>query len=108
SQSIKESAPTARTGSTSCLQQTLSCWAEWLRRLSRQRYIVTSPYPASKSQILVVRLISTPATKLASGTVTSPSNPSHRPLDIDTLYHTRAMLSVPWSGGGAHVYFVPT
>src|SRR5437879_1089740 len=50
-------------------------------------------------------MISTPATKLASGTVTSPSNPSHRPLDIDTLYHTRAILSVQWSVDGEHLYF---
>src|SRR6266705_3057164 len=50
-------------------------------------------------------MISTPATKLASGTVTSPSNPSHRPLDIDTLYHTRAILSVQWSIDSEHLYF---
>src|SRR2546422_796244 len=50
-------------------------------------------------------MISTPATKLASGTVTSPSNPSHRPLDIDKLYYTRGILSVQWSVDGEHLYF---
>src|SRR2546430_13361489 len=50
-------------------------------------------------------LSSSPATKLASGTVTSPSNPSHRPLDIDKLYYTRGILSVQWSVDGEHLYF---
>src|SRR6266487_2549088 len=50
-------------------------------------------------------MISTPATRLASGTVTSPSNPSHRPLDIDKLYYTRGILSVQWSVDGEHLYF---
>jgi dipeptidyl aminopeptidase/acylaminoacyl peptidase len=50
-------------------------------------------------------MISTPATKLASGTVTSASNPSHRPLDIDKLYYTRGILSVQWSADGEHLYF---
>ncbi len=50
-------------------------------------------------------MISTPATKLSSGTVISPSNPSHRPLDIDKLYYTRGMLSVQWSVDGEHLYF---
>src|SRR5882762_11119336 len=50
-------------------------------------------------------MISTPATKLSTGTVTSPSNPSHRPLDIDRLYYTRGMLSLRWSVDGEHLYF---
>ena len=50
-------------------------------------------------------MIPTPATRLANGTVTSPSNPSHRPLDIDKLYYTRGILSVQWSVDGEHLYF---
>src|SRR3989442_10747228 len=50
-------------------------------------------------------MLPTPATKLASGAVSSPSNPSHRPLDIDKLYYTRAILSVQWSVDGEHLYF---
>src|SRR5256712_13988540 len=50
-------------------------------------------------------MIPTPATRLANGTVTSPSNPSHRPLAIDKLYYTRGILSVQWSVDGEHLYF---
>ena len=50
-------------------------------------------------------MIPTPAAKLSSGTVTSPSNPSHLPLDIDKLYYTRGIFSVQWSADGEHLYF---
>src|SRR2546425_12091100 len=51
------------------------------------------------------KILPPPATKLSGGTVISPSNPSHRPLDIDKLYYTRGILSVQWSVDGEHLYF---
>jgi len=50
-------------------------------------------------------MIPTPASKLASDSITSPSNPAYRPLDIDTLYYTRSMFTLRWSVDGEHLYF---
>src|SRR5437879_13765256 len=50
-------------------------------------------------------MIPTPAAKLASDSITSPSGPAYRPLDIDTLYYTRSMFTLRWSVDGEHLYF---
>src|SRR5437867_10927242 len=50
-------------------------------------------------------MIPTPAAKLASDSITSPSSPAYRPLDIDTLYYTRPLSTLRWSGDGEHIYF---
>src|SRR2546428_7009273 len=50
-------------------------------------------------------MIPTPAAKLASDSITSPSSPAYRPLDIDTLYYTRSMFTLRWSVDGEHLYF---
>ncbi len=50
-------------------------------------------------------MIPTPAAKLSSDSITSPSNPSYRPLDIDTLYYTRSVYALRWSVDGEHLYF---
>src|SRR5260370_13255614 len=50
-------------------------------------------------------MIPTPATKLASDSLTSPSNPAYRPLDIDTLYFTRSIYALRWSVDSEHLYF---
>src|SRR5436309_14967230 len=50
-------------------------------------------------------MIPTPASKLASDAITSPSNPTYRPLDIDTLYYTRSIYALRWSVDNEHLYF---
>src|SRR5205809_544487 len=50
-------------------------------------------------------MLPTPASKLSSDKLVSPDNPSFRPLDIDTLYHTRAINSLRWSVDGEFLYF---
>src|SRR6267143_198479 len=50
-------------------------------------------------------MIPTPAAKLASDSITSPSNPAYRPLDIDTLYYTRSIFALRWSTDNEHLYF---
>ncbi len=50
-------------------------------------------------------MIPTPSTKLASESVDSRSNPAYHPLDLDTLYHTRSIISLRWSLDGEQVYF---
>ncbi len=50
-------------------------------------------------------MISTPSTKLASETISSRSNPAYHPLDLDTLYHTRSIISLRWSKDGEQIYF---
>ncbi|TMI56013.1 S9 family peptidase, partial [Candidatus Bathyarchaeota archaeon] len=50
-------------------------------------------------------MIPTPAAKLASDSITSPSGQVYRPLDIDTLYYTRSMFTLRWSVDGEHLYF---
>jgi dipeptidyl aminopeptidase/acylaminoacyl peptidase len=50
-------------------------------------------------------MIPTPASKLSSQKLASPDNPSYHPLDIDTLYHTRAIESLRWSMDGQSLYF---
>src|SRR6266581_2057972 len=50
-------------------------------------------------------MIPTPAAKLAGDSITSPSSPAYRPLDIDTLYYTRSMFTLRWSVDGEHLYF---
>ncbi|HZY46882.1 MAG TPA: hypothetical protein VFE96_03700, partial [Candidatus Bathyarchaeia archaeon] len=50
-------------------------------------------------------MIPTPAAKLTSEPAGSPSNPAYRPLDIDTLYHTRSIFALRWSVDGEHIYF---
>ena len=50
-------------------------------------------------------MIPTPATKLTSETISSSSSPAYRPLDIDTLYHTRSIFALRWSVDGEHLYF---
>ncbi|TMI38705.1 S9 family peptidase [Candidatus Bathyarchaeota archaeon] len=50
-------------------------------------------------------MLPTPASKLSSDKLVSPENPSFRPLDIDTLYHTRAINSLRWSVDGEFLYF---
>src|SRR6266849_10605404 len=50
-------------------------------------------------------MIPTPASKLASDSIASPSNPAYRPLDIDTLYYTRSIYTLRWSVDGEHIYF---
>src|SRR5260370_25991700 len=50
-------------------------------------------------------MIPTPATKLASDSLTSPSNPAYRPLDIDTVYYARSIYALRWSVDSEHLYF---
>src|SRR6266852_3756063 len=50
-------------------------------------------------------MIPTPAAKLASDSITSPSSPAYRPLDIDTLYYTRSIYTLRWSVDNEHLYF---
>src|SRR5438093_699654 len=50
-------------------------------------------------------MIPSPAAKLASDSITSPSSTAYRPLDIDTLYYTRSMFTLRWSVDGEHIYF---
>ena len=50
-------------------------------------------------------MLPTPASKLASQKIESPANPNYHALDIDTLYHTRSILSLRWSSDGEHLYF---
>src|SRR5260370_25811595 len=50
-------------------------------------------------------MIPTPAAKLASESITSPSNPAYRPLDIDTIYYTRSIYALRWSADNEHLYF---
>ena len=50
-------------------------------------------------------MIPTPAGKLASDSITSPSSSAYRPLDIDTLYYTRSIYTLRWSADGDHLYF---
>src|SRR6266566_7941482 len=50
-------------------------------------------------------MIPTPAGKLASDSITSPSNPAYSPLDIDTLYYARSIYALRWSVDGEHLYF---
>lgn len=50
-------------------------------------------------------MIPTPATKLTSESISSSSSPVYRPLDIDTLYHTRSIFALRWSVDGEHLYF---
>ena len=51
------------------------------------------------------QMIPTPVAKLASDSITSPSNPGYRPLDIDTLYYTRSIYALRWSADNEHLYF---
>jgi dipeptidyl aminopeptidase/acylaminoacyl peptidase len=50
-------------------------------------------------------MLPTPASKLSSQKIESPTNPNYHSLDIDTLYHTRSILSLRWSSDGQHLYF---
>src|SRR6266568_3661119 len=50
-------------------------------------------------------MLNTPASKLTSEKIESPENPSFHPLDIDTLYHTRSILTLRWSADGEYLYF---
>src|SRR5437879_2672080 len=50
-------------------------------------------------------MIPTPASKLASDAINSPSSPTNRPLDIDTLYYTRSIYALRWSVDNEHLYF---
>jgi dipeptidyl aminopeptidase/acylaminoacyl peptidase len=50
-------------------------------------------------------MLPTPASKLTSQKLVSPDNPVFRPLDIDTLYHTRAIESLRWSMDSESLYF---
>ncbi len=51
-------------------------------------------------------MIPTPSGKLVSEPIASRPNPIFRPLNLDTLYHTRSILSLRWSADGQHIYFV--
>src|SRR5712692_1826087 len=50
-------------------------------------------------------MIPTPSIKLASEPVTSRSNPVYHPLDLDTLYYTRSIISLRWSTDSEQIYF---
>jgi dipeptidyl aminopeptidase/acylaminoacyl peptidase len=50
-------------------------------------------------------MLPTPASKLTSQKLVSLENPAFRPLDIDLLYHTRAITSLRWSIDGKFLYF---
>ena len=50
-------------------------------------------------------MLPTPASRLSSDKLVSPDNPSFHPLDIDTLYHTRSILTLRWSADGEYLYF---
>jgi dipeptidyl aminopeptidase/acylaminoacyl peptidase len=50
-------------------------------------------------------MLPTPASKLTSQKLTSPDRPSYHPLDIDTLYHTRAIAALRWSTDNDSLYF---
>ncbi len=50
-------------------------------------------------------MISTPSVKLASEAAASRSNSAYRPLDLDTLYHTRGIISLRWSAESEQIYF---
>jgi len=50
-------------------------------------------------------MIPTPTTTLATRTPVSLRNPHSRPLDLETLYFTRSILSFRWSSNGDQVYF---
>jgi dipeptidyl aminopeptidase/acylaminoacyl peptidase len=50
-------------------------------------------------------LIPTPSSKLVSENIVSESNANFHPLDLDTLYHTRSVLSVRWSRDSEYLYF---
>jgi len=50
-------------------------------------------------------MLPTPASKLTSQKLVSLENPAFRPLDIDTLYHSRAITSLRWSMDGNFLYF---
>jgi dipeptidyl aminopeptidase/acylaminoacyl peptidase len=50
-------------------------------------------------------MLPTPASKLAGDKISSTENPVYRPLEIDTLYYTRAIPSLRWSADGESLYF---
>ena len=50
-------------------------------------------------------MLPTPASKLTSQKLVSLDNPAYRPLDIDTLYYTRAITSLRWSTDNEYIYF---
>ena len=50
-------------------------------------------------------MIPTPTTTLATRTPVSLRNPHSRPLDLETLYFTRSILSFRWSSNGDQIYF---
>ncbi len=50
-------------------------------------------------------MLQTPASKLTSEKIASLENPTYRPLDIDTLYYTRAITSLRWSRDSESIFF---
>ena len=50
-------------------------------------------------------MLPTPASRLTSQKLVSLDNPAYRPLDIDTLYYTRAITSLRWSADNEYLYF---
>jgi len=50
-------------------------------------------------------MIPTPTTTLTTRLPVSPQNPHSHPLDLDTLYFTRSILSFRWSSDGEQIYF---
>jgi dipeptidyl aminopeptidase/acylaminoacyl peptidase len=50
-------------------------------------------------------MLPTPASKLTSQKLASPERPGYHPLDIDTLYHTRAITALRWSHDNESLYF---
>jgi dipeptidyl aminopeptidase/acylaminoacyl peptidase len=50
-------------------------------------------------------LLRTPAGKVTSDKIVSQENPNFHPLDLDTLYHTRSMLSLRWSSDNQFLFF---
>src|SRR5208283_5386655 len=50
-------------------------------------------------------MIPTPTTTLTTRPPVSLQNPHSRPLDLDTLYFTRSIVSFRWSSDGAQIYF---
>ncbi len=50
-------------------------------------------------------MIPTPTIKLVSDPVRSSSNPSFRPIDLETLFNAHAIDTFRWSSDGGHIYF---
>ena len=50
-------------------------------------------------------MIPTPASRLTSAPLLSTQRSATRPIDLESLYHTKRIAAIEWSADGRHLYF---